>query len=144
MTEPDAVLDDPQVRRVLDLSQPLALICTATLYFVADDAHPHEAIARYRDLMAAGSHLAISHATSSVADDYSADEARDTASQAADVYSNASAHLHLRSLTDIRRFFDGFELIEPGVVWMSRWRPEPGAEPGGRLESLYAGVGRKP
>jgi S-adenosyl methyltransferase len=144
LTEPATVLDHPEVRRVLDLSQPLALICTATLYFVSDEAHPHAVIAEYRDRVAAGSYLAISHATSSVADEYAEDEAAEAADEAADVYRQASAHLHLRTLADIQRFFDGFELVEPGVVWMSQWRPEPGTRPVGRVQSLYAGVGRKP
>jgi hypothetical protein len=45
---------------------------------------------------------------------------------------------------DIERFFDGLEILEPGVVWMARWRPDPGTRPAGRPNSLYGGVGRKP
>ena len=142
LTEPATVLD--QVRRVLDLSKPLALICTATLYFVPEEAHPHAVITEYRDRVASGSHLVISHATSSVPDDVPQDAATAQASEAASVYRDASAQLHLRTLAEIRRFFDGFELVEPGVVWMSEWRPTPVVRPAGRIESLYAGVGRKP
>jgi S-adenosyl methyltransferase len=130
LTEPATVLNHPQVRRVLDLSQPLALICSATLYFVPDDAHPHAVIAEYRDRVAAGSYLVISHATPG--------RAAELADEAADVYRQASARLHLRTLTDIRCFFDGFELVEPGVVWMAEWRPVPGVGRAGRVESLYA------
>jgi hypothetical protein len=144
LTQPATVLDHPEVRRVLDLSRPLALICTATLYFVPDEAHPHAVIAEYRDRMAAGSYLVISHATSSAPGEALADEAAEEAEEVAGVYRQASAQLHLRTLTDIRRFFDGFELVEPGVVWMSEWRPVPGARSAGRIQSLYAGVGRKP
>jgi hypothetical protein len=135
LTQPAAVLDHPEVRRVLDLSQPLALISTATLYFVPDEAHPHAVIAEYRDRMAAGSYLVISHAPGGDPDG---------AEEAEDVYRRASAQLHLRTLNDIQRFFDGFELVEPGVVWMSEWRPVPGSWPAGRINSLYAGVARKP
>jgi hypothetical protein len=144
LTQPATVLDHPELRRVLDLSQPLALICTATLHFVPDEAHPHAVIAEYRDRMAAGSYLVISHATSSITAGYSADEAAEAAEEAAAVYRQASAQLHLRTLTGIRRFFDGFELVEPGMVWMAEWRPVPGAGPAGRIKSLYAAVGRKP
>jgi hypothetical protein len=143
LTQPATVLDHPELRRVLDLSQPLALICTATLHFVPDEVHPHAVIAEYRDRMAAGSYLVISHATSFTAE-YSADEAAEAAEEAAAVYRQASAQLHLRTLTGIRRFFDGFELVEPGMVWMAEWRPVPGAGPAGRIKSLYAAVGRKP
>jgi O-methyltransferase involved in polyketide biosynthesis len=144
LTEPATVLDHPEVRRVLDLGQPLALICTATLYFVSDDAQPHAVIAEYRDQIAAGSYLAISHATSSVAEGISAEDAAEAVGEVSDVYRQASAQLHLRTREEIRRFFDGFELAEPGVVWMSEWRPVPGVQPAGRIQSLYAGVGRKP
>jgi hypothetical protein len=143
LTRPAAVLDHPQVRRVLDLSQPLALICTATLYFVPDEARPHAVIAEYRDRVAAGSHLVISHAASYIPGRAPAD-AEAGADAAAGVYRQASAQLHLRTPTDIRRFFDGFELVEPGVVWMSQWRPPPGGRAAGRMQSLYAAVGRKP
>jgi S-adenosyl methyltransferase len=143
LTQPAAVLDHPRVRRVLDLSQPLALICTATLYFVPDEAHPHAVIAAYRDRMAAGSYLVISHATAHAPGEGPA-EAAEAAEEAAGVYRQASAQLHLRTPNDIRRFFDGFELVEPGVVWMSEWRPVPDSRPAGRITSLYAGVARKP
>jgi hypothetical protein len=142
LTEPATVLAHPEVRRVLDLSEPLAVICTAALYFVPDEAHPHAAIAEYRDRAAAGSYLVISHASSYVPGEAPDDEV-EAAGEVTGVYQQASAQLHLRSLTDIQRFFDGFELVEPGVVWMSLWRPVPGVRPAGRVESLYAGVGRK-
>jgi SAM-dependent methyltransferase len=143
LTRPATVLDQPEVRRVLDLSQPLALICTATLHFVPDEARPHAVIAEYRDRVAAGSHLVISHAASYIPGRAPAD-AEAGADAAAGVYRQASAQLHLRTPTDIRRFFDGFELVEPGVVWMSQWRPPPGGRAAGRMQSLYAAVGRKP
>lgn len=139
LTQPATVLDHPEVRRVLDLGQPLALICTATLYFVPDSARPHAVIAEYRDRMAAGSHLVLSHAPGEAPAGTAAEEA----TGAVGVYRQASAQLNLRALPDIRRFLDGFELVEPGVVWMPEWRPVPGAPPAGRVQSLYAGVGRK-
>ena len=46
--------------------------------------------------------------------------------------------------TQVVRFFDGFEILDPGVVWMASWRPDPGTRPAGRPNSLYGGVGRKP
>ncbi len=50
----------------------------------------------------------------------------------------------MRTLAQIQRFFDGFELVAPGVVFMQDWRPEPGTHASGRLRSFRAGVGRKP
>ena len=143
LTQPATVLDEPEVRRVLDLSQPVAVICTATLHFVPDEARPHAVIAEYRDQVAAGSYLVLSHAATHIPERAPA-EAAAGADAAAGVYRQASAQLHLRTPADIRRFFDGFELVEPGVVWMSQWRPVTGTRPAGRLESLYAAVGHKP
>jgi hypothetical protein len=61
-----------------------------------------------------------------------------------DIGQNASAQMHVRSTKEIERFFDGFEIIEPGVVWTADWRPDPGTRPAGRPDSLHAGVARKP
>ncbi len=60
------------------------------------------------------------------------------------VYRQASAQMHLRSLEEIQRLFDGFELVDPGVVWINEWRPEPGFRSAGQPRSLRGGVGRKP
>jgi len=60
------------------------------------------------------------------------------------VYREASSQLRVRPLPEVRRFFDGFELIEPGLVWISEWRPEPGTTRIGRRRSMRGGVGRKP
>ncbi len=59
------------------------------------------------------------------------------------VYRQASSQLHVRSLPDVLRFFDGFELVEPGLTWIAEWRPESGTAPIGRAHSMRGGVGRK-
>jgi hypothetical protein len=134
-----AVLGHPEVRALLDLSRPVAVLCTSTLHFIPDEDGPHEIIAEYRDRMAPGSHLVITHAPDVPEEDPNGDVASATS-----VYRRASAQLSARPLPEILRFFDGFELVEPGLVWMPEWRPEPGTERSGRLKSLCAGVGRKP
>jgi S-adenosyl methyltransferase len=58
----------------------------------------------------------------------------------ASVYQNASAQMHVRPVKEIERFFDGKEMIDPGVVGIAGWRPAPGTRP----DSLYGGVGRTP
>ena len=136
MRDPDGVLRDPDLLGLLDLDQPLAVLCTSTLHFVADEAEPHTMIARYRDQMAPGSYLAITHGT--LEEDPDGEGGR-----AAGVYRQASSQLHMRSLPAVLRFFDGFELVEPGLTWITEWRPEPGTAPVGRPHSLRGGVGRK-
>ncbi len=138
LTKPADVLGDPEVKRLIDFSRPVALLCTATLHFAADEDQPHAAIAAYRDHAAPGSYLAITHGS------LEADDPEDDNKHATSVFSQASANLHPRPLPEILRFFDGFDLMEPGLAWLSEWRPDPGAPPTARLTSLRACVGRKP
>jgi len=137
LCQPDSVREHPEVRGLINWAQPVAVLCTSTLHFVSDEAKPHAVIAEYRDHMAPGSYLVITHGT---AEEDPAGE-RD---KAAGVYREASSQLHVRPLPQVRRFFEGFELIEPGLVWISEWRPEPGTTRIGRRRSMRGGVGRKP
>jgi hypothetical protein len=122
LTEPSSILEHPGLLRVLDLSQPVGLICASSLHFVADEADPWGIVARYRDRLCSGSYLAMTHAPARVpGEDPEHDEGN-----AAEVFRQTSAPLHMRTLAQIRRFFDGFELVAPGVVFMQDWRPDPG------------------
>ncbi len=98
-------------------------------------------IAGYRDHLAPGSYLAITHGITAATPEEDPDGVVESVK---DVYQNASAQIHVRSRQEIGQFFDGFEIIEPGVVWIARWRPDPGTRPAGRADSLYGGVGCKP
>jgi len=140
LRDPDSILHHPAVVGLLDLSSPVAMLCASTLHFVADQDEPGQILAAYRDQLAPGSFLVISHA-SVVAPEDDPDGDVDSATK---VYSQASAHLHARTFDQILHLFDGFELIDPGLVWMPLWRPDPGTFPAGRVRSLRAGVGRKP
>jgi hypothetical protein len=137
LRQPTAILAHAEVSRLLDLAQPVAVLCTSTLHFIADEAEPGGILAAYRDRMASGSYLVITHA---IATEELAKERR----EAEDVYRQASSQLHVRPRADVLRFFDGFELVEPGFTWIAEWRPEPGTAPIGRLHSIAGGVGRKP
>ena len=137
LRDPASVWQHPDVAGLLDWTQPIAVLCTSTLHFVADEDEPHAIIAGYRDHMAPGSYLAITHGTME-------EDPAGERDKAAGVYRQASSQLHVRPLADVRRFFDGFELVEPGLVWITEWRPEPGTAPTGRAQSMRGGVGRKP
>jgi hypothetical protein len=137
LREPASIVRHPEVLRLLDLTRPVALLCTSTLHFVPDEAEPHRIIAAYRDAVASGSYLAISHGTLE-------EDPRGEIGKAAGIYRQASAQLHVRPLPEVLRFFGGFDLAEPGLTWITRWRPEPGTAPVGRAHSLRGGVGRKP
>jgi hypothetical protein len=140
LREPATVLRHPEVRALLDLSRPVAVVCASVLHFVADDDDPYRIVAEYRDQMAPGSYLAISHGASATAEE----DPDDVVGGVTSVYRQASAQLHVRSLAGIRRFFDGFDLLEPGVVWINEWRTGPDFRSAGQPRSLRGGVGRKP
>jgi hypothetical protein len=140
LRRPAEILQNPEVRARLDFSQPVGVLCACALHFVPDEEKPHEIIAQYRDHLAPGSYLAITHGIAAATPEDDPDGAVESVTN---VYKNASAQMHVRPVADIERFFDGLEIIEPGVVWMARWRPDPGTRPAGRPDSLYGGVGRK-
>jgi hypothetical protein len=140
LREPAEVLAHPDVLALIDLARPVAVVCASVLHFVADQEDPYRIMAEYRDRMAPGSYLAISHGAMGTAED----DPNDVSGSVTNVYRQASAQMHLRSLEEIQRLFDGFELIDPGVVWINEWRPEPGFRSAGQPRSLRGGVGRKP
>ncbi len=136
LRDPASILQHPDVLRLLDLTRPLAVLCTSTLHFIDDEAAPHKVIAEYRDHLAPGSYLAISHGTLE-------EDPGGEGGKAEGVYRQASSQLHVRPLPEVLRFFDGFELVDPGLTWITGWRPEPGTAPTGRQHSMRGGVGRK-
>jgi hypothetical protein len=141
LRDPEFVLSRPEVVDLLDLSRPLGVLMIAVLHFVADSDDPAGVVHGYRDATAPGSYLAITHATG----DYRPEMARD----AEEVYRKASHQLHYRSKKEIAAILTGYDLVEPGLVDMIHWRPDPedGPDPlDGDVSrySGYAALGRKP
>ena len=130
LRDPETVLSGPQVAGFLDLSRPIALLMFASLPFVPDQDDPAAIVATYRDATAPGSYLALSHGTS----DYRPEAVR----RVEDVYTQASYAMRLRSRKDINAMMDGYDLLEPGLVDVIHWRPEPQSSP----DPLGADVGR--
>jgi hypothetical protein len=138
LREPEAILDDPVVRETLDLTRPVGLLLVSVLHFVPDaDACP--AVARLRGALPRGSGLVISHAAVE-------GMARESAEAAGQVYQRStSPGGAIRTRGQIEEFFDGYELVPPGLVWVSQWRPGSPADCGDHPErlALLAGVGRR-
>jgi SAM-dependent methyltransferase len=141
LRRPAEILSHPEVLARLDFSQPVGVLCVCALHFVPDEEEPHRIIAEYRDALAPGSYLAITHGITAETPDDDPDQVVESVTN---VYQTASAQMHVRPVKEIERFFSGFEILDPGVVWMAKWRPDPDSEPAGRPDSLYGGVGRKP
>ena len=125
----------PTVRTLINLAEPVAILLVAVLHFIEDHEDPWAVVNCYKDLMAPGSYLVISHVT---ADHLSADAAR----QARAAYAGASAPGAARSREQIAGFFAGLDMVPPGLVDVSEWRPDViGASPGPPV--FYAGIGCK-
>lgn len=129
---PHTVLTHPDVLRLIDFGEPVAVLMCAVLHFVPDD-EPARIIAAYRDFLAPGSYLAISHAT---ADDYP-----DELAKAVELYENTSTPATLRTHDQIGQLFDGFTLVPPGLVFTPIWHPysgDNGVDP--RQSLCYGGL----
>lgn len=142
--DPEAILTDPALRALIDLSQPCGLLLTAVLHFVPDTARPHELAARMCSPLAPGSYLALSHATA----DAMPPAAVATISFA---YEYANAHLHLRTKPDIERCLAGLDILppyrgaEPGVCRVGLWGCEdPAAARDESSQALWCAVARRP
>src|SRR5271154_6245420 len=113
--------------------QPVAILLVAVVHFIPDADDPLAIIGQFRDVMAPGSYLAITHVHHHAASD--------AAREVAAIYAKASAPLIFRTRDQIMQLFTGFELIDPGVVTLPEWRPEPRPYPSGEVWGL-AGLGR--
>jgi hypothetical protein len=134
LREPQAILEHPVVRSLIDFEQPVALLLVAVLHFITDYEQPARIVGVLRDALPPGSWLVLTHGTTDTA-------VHDT-SDAVNVYQSATATLNLRPHAQVLGFFDGFELVEPGLVTIAEWRPESDAEV--TRFGIYGGVGRKP
>lgn len=137
LREPDRVLADEQLRGLLDLDRPVAVLMVAVLHFVPDSDDPAGIVARYRAAMAPGSHLVLSHATFE-GDPHGFASAKDQ-------YERAVTPVTLRSRDQIAELFAGLKLVEPGLVRTPLWRPESPDDVDDDPERGFnlAGVGRK-
>jgi hypothetical protein len=137
MRQPERILAHPDVQRVIDFSQPVAILFVATLHCITDDEDPWGVVSTMTEPLVSGSYLTLSHLT---LDGPPADRVADMQER----YKNASAPAVFRDPDAITRLFDGFELVDPGVVHPTEWRPDEleRARSGGRW--MLAGVGRKP
>ncbi len=135
------LLDHPQRRTVLDLTRPVGLLIVSMLHLVPGE-EAHDAVATLRDVLAPGSYLVISHPITEAYDKQTADNVQA-------VYAQTTTPGALRARADVRRFFDGFVLVPPGLVWLPEWHPDDDPYRGasstadtGRLR-MVAGVARK-
>lgn len=135
LREPWDLFARPTVRTLINLAEPVAILLVAVLHFIDDREDPWAIVNCYKDAMAPGSYLVISHFT---ADHLSADAAR----QAQAAYADASAPGVARSREQVARFFDGLSMVSPGLLDVGGWRPGVIDAPL-RPTVVYGGIGRK-
>jgi hypothetical protein len=144
LRDPDRLLADPELRRLVDFSQPVGLLMTAVLHFVADGSDPWGLVGRYVGALAPGSYLALSHVT------YDRLPPR-MVQDAVSIYENSTQPGYVRSRAGVERFFEGLEIVapyegaEPGLTYVGMWGaedPQAADTDGSRI--LYCGVGRRP
>ncbi|WP_327692008.1 SAM-dependent methyltransferase [Streptomyces sp. NBC_00461] len=138
LRKPQEILASAEVERLIDLNRPVALLLVAILHFVEDEDDPYGAVAELREALAPGSLLILTHA-SYEGIPLPAERAAGTV----DVYKDIRNPLIMRSRDDIARFFEGYDMVEPGLVSMPHWRPETAPEDEDPYAfSGFAGVGR--
>lgn len=134
----ESILSSAQLRETLDLTRPAALSVIAVLHFFPDSDDPHGIVRRLVDALPAGSYLALTHGT--------ADFTPAASARAAQAYRDRGISAAPRSRAEVTRFFDGLELLDPGVQVVHRWRPDGDVNENLTDEqvSIYGAVARIP
>ncbi|GAA0367623.1 SAM-dependent methyltransferase [Actinoallomurus spadix] len=140
LRRPEEILDDPEVRERLDFDRPVAILLVAIVHFLQDADDPEKVVARFRDALPSGGYLVLSHVCG--------DALPEAVEPVTEIYRRSSTPIITRSTERIRGLFGDLELVEPGLVNVSAWRPD-------NVESkliterypqsyFLAGVARKP
>lgn len=132
---PHMILNHSEVTELVDFTQPVAVMMIAIMHFVGNHERPLEIIGQFQERMTYGSYLALSHITD--------EEVTTEKSKAAqEVYADATAHVYPRSFGQIKEFFEGMDIIPPGLADVSAWR-NPAYRSGHYRRLAYGGVARK-
>jgi hypothetical protein len=136
LRDPRRIMEDPDLRSFLGRDQPVCIVLAAILHFLGD-SDANTAVTYLKGVIPDGSMLVISHAT---ADDATKEQAETVRS----VYSQrVTTPIRLRTRAEIQHFFDGFELVEPGITDIRTWHPgKPQPQPETQMIG-YGGVGVK-
>jgi hypothetical protein len=134
---PDRVLTHPDVRGLLDFDRPMTVLLGGVLSLIPDEDDPAGVVACLRDAIAPGSYVIITHLAS--------DSRPEEVSKSLYVMQGGGISAITRPRDQVERFFAGFDLVEPGLVWAAQWRPDAPDEVDDAGQSvILIGVGRKP
>src|SRR5579859_491543 len=136
----DEFVERADVRELIDFDRPIGVLLVALLHFVPEDDIAYATVRSLRDAIPSGSYIVITHAATE-------QNEQGRLNTVEELYQHASSPFHFRSRAQIEAFFDGFELVEPGLVYIPLWRPESDEDlllDDPRRSNGYIGVGRKP
>uniref|UniRef100_A8LYM7 S-adenosyl methyltransferase n=2 Tax=Salinispora arenicola TaxID=168697 RepID=A8LYM7_SALAI len=136
MRQPEMILNHRTLREVLDLDQPVALTMIAILMLLQDADDPWRKVRVLMDALPSGSYVAITHPTG----DFNPEAVKTAVASAVD----SGMTLVPRSRDEVARFFEGWELVEPGIVPVMAWQPDDGEPADPHAAYYWAGVARKP
>ena len=134
LRDTDMVLS--QARQLLDFSKPVAITLLAILHAMPETDDPHAIVAKLLDAVPPGSYLALSHIASDLLDAQTQQGLTGISDRM------TQQDFAFRSREEVMRFFEGTDLVPPGLVRVEEWRPEPGSDDTAK-SSLWVGVGRK-
>jgi S-adenosyl methyltransferase len=135
---PDDIVGDPRVRKVIDFEEPVAVLLVGLLHLVAESDDPAAIVGRLRAAVPSGSYLVICQITGD-------HQTHDAVVQWKELFGGMAEPMVPRTHEEVGRFFEGMELVEPGLVKAWEWCPdEPGGIPSPRTDWLLGGVARKP
>jgi O-methyltransferase involved in polyketide biosynthesis len=137
LRDPEAILGSQQVRETFDLDRPIALSLIAVLQFIPDEQEAHTIVRRLMEPLPAGSVLVLTTVT--------ADHAPDEVNGGVAAYNARGIPTKVRGKAEVERFFDGLELLDPGVTLVSHWHPDDVARAMDPMHvHMYGGVAVKP
>jgi hypothetical protein len=134
LRDPQAILE--QAAKTLDFSRPVAVMLIAIMHLIVDDDDPYRLVGQLMAAMPAGSYLALSQ----VASDIQAEQMAEAARRYNRLARETQRH---RTRAEVARFFDGLDLVEPGLVAVQHWRPASESEAANSHSAMWGGVARK-
>ncbi|HEY6313255.1 MAG TPA: SAM-dependent methyltransferase [Streptosporangiaceae bacterium] len=137
LREPRQIITHPALQALIDLDKPFAILLIAVLHFIPDEDDPHGIVDELKAAMPSGSYLVVSHVT---ADEIPAQ----VTTKVRELYDRTTAPATPRTRSDIERFFDGMEIIAPGLTDVTAWRTAINLPTEANRTLFYGGIGRKP
>jgi SAM-dependent methyltransferase len=136
LRETDRILAETRQSGLIDFDAPLAVLLAGVVHFIPDAENPSRLVAQLRELLSPGGFLLVSHAT--------ADEQPAEMLAAQRLSARTATEITLRSKAQIEAYLEGLTPVDPGVVFIPQWRPDPGetVEHPERI-GAYAGVGKR-